>query len=413
MPTTHPTLSADEAITLVGERGFGAALRGRIGIELEWLPVSLDDPDGPVDLDHVCSIAQGAQPSPSASTLTFEPGGQLELSSPPIEGIGGACEAMGDDARHLADALARQGIGIVGLGLDPRPLPSRVIDDPRYVAMEAYFDVDGSAGRTMMCGTAAVQVNLDLGGADEIDERWRLAHAIGPTLAAAFANSPFRDGGATGWRSTRLAVWSAVDRARTAPVNGQRGDCRESWAEYALEAPVMLVRATEERFIPLLEPLSFADWLADGHDLGYPTVDDLDYHLTTLFPPIRPRGWLELRMCDAVPDPWWRVAVAVTTALLDDPEAAALAAAATLDTADLWEAAARRGLHDSRLARAAKACFAAARAAMPRLGVDADTIAAVDGYIERYVIPGRCPADDLLEAWTASGTLLPDPDRFA
>lgn len=413
MPTRRPSLSATDAADLVGERGFGSPRKGRVGVELEWLPASRDDLHCAPDRSRVRTVAESARPFPAGSTLTFEPGGQLELSSRPVPGIGPACDAIARDAAHLSGALDDAGFGLVALGLDSRPIPSRVIDEPRYAAMEAYFDTAGSAGRAMMCGTAAIHVNLDLGGSDEIDRRWRVAHAIGPTLAAAFANSPLRDGTPTGWRSTRLAVWSAVDRARTAPVDGRGGDCRASWIRYALEAPVMLVRKTEDRFVPVLKPLSFARWLDDGHELGYPTIDDLDYHLTTLFPPVRPRGWLELRMCDAVPDPWWRAAVAVTTALLDDPEASEHALAATATTADLWEAAARRGLHDSRLAGSARACFAAARAALDRLGADAISVATVDGYLERYVVRGRCPADDLLARWAEHETLLPEPDRFA
>ena len=413
MPSAQPTLTAAEAADLVGERGFGSPRTGRVGVELEWLPVHCDDPRRAPDRARIRALAEGAKPFPAGSTLTFEPGGQLELSSPPIPGIGAVCDAVARDAGHLVRALDAEGFGIVALGLDSRPIPARLIEDPRYAAMEAYFDAEGSAGRTMMCGTAAVQMNLDLGSLDEIDRRWRVAHAIGPTLAAAFANSPFRDGTPTGWRSTRLAVWSAVDRARTAPVDGRSGDCRASWVRYALDAPVMLVREAYDRFVPVLQPLSFSEWIVDGHELGYPTADDLDYHLTTLFPPVRPRGFLELRMCDAVPDPWWRAAVAVTTVLIEDAEASEQALEATAATTDLWEAAARRGLHDSRLASSARACFAAARVALDRLEADEVSIAAVDGYLERYVVPGRCPADDLLGRWTDDQSLLPDPDRFA
>jgi len=412
VPSARPTLSVEDAVDLVGERGFGSPRAGRVGIELEWLPVRHDEPTGPVDRRRVRALAEEAAPFPEGSVLTFEPGGQVELSTPPMSGITAACAAMERDARHLVDALHARGFALIGLGLDARPIPPRVIDDPRYAAMEEYFDFDGSAGRTMMCGTAAVQVNLDLGASGEIDRRWQLAHSIAPTMAAAFANSPFRDATPTGWRSTRLAVWSAIDRARTSPVNGHGGDHRSSWASYALRAPVMLVRESDDRFVPVLRSLSFAEWLSDGHELGFPTVDDLDYHLTTLFPPIRPRGWLELRMCDAVPDPWWRAAVAVTTALLDDPDASEEALDATTATAELWEAAARRGLHDSRLAISARACFTAARAALERSGVDRTTIDVVDAFMDRYVLAGRCPADDLLAAWTSRGAVLPDPDRF-
>src|SRR5260370_602106 len=115
----------------------------------------------------------------------------------------------------------------------------------------------------------------------------------------------------TGGRSTRLAVGLAVAPGRTAPVHGA-GRCPDEWTRYALDARVMLVRASDREHVPVTDGLDFQSWIADGHPLGWPTRDDLDYHLTTLFPPVRPRGWLELRMIDALPDPWWRVAVVVS-----------------------------------------------------------------------------------------------------
>jgi glutamate--cysteine ligase len=145
--------------------------------------------------------------------------------------------------------------------------------------------------------------------------------------------------------------------------------------------------------------MTFSRWLTHGHECGWPTVDDLAYHTTTLFPPVRPRGWLELRMIDALPEAWWPVAVAVTTALLDDPAAATCAAAAAPAVRDRWAAAARHALCDPALHAAAVRCFDAARAALGRLGADAETRDATDEYFDRYVARGRCPADEQLEDW--------------
>ena len=130
-----------------------------------------------------------------------------------------------------------------------------------------------------------------------------------------------------------------MDPSRTGPVQrpdprprrlGSAPDPVEEWLRYALDARVMMIRATPDRFVPIDGPLgsgqlTFAAWMQRGHELGWPTLDDFEYHLTTLFPPVRPRGWLELRMIDALPDPWWRVAAAVTTALLEDGDAGAAA----------------------------------------------------------------------------------------
>jgi glutamate--cysteine ligase len=262
--------------------------------------------------------------------------------------------------------------------------------------MDAYFEGDGGAGLAMMCGTASVQVNLDLGDAADLPRRWRLAHALGPVLVAAFANSPLAGGAPTGARSSRQQVWALLDPTRSAPAASLLPPA-DAWARYALAARVMLVRS--DRYRAVRHHLSFAQWMAEGHESGYPTVDDLAYHLTTLFPPVRPKGWLELRMIDAVPAPWWEVAVAVTTALLDDPEAFVTAERTCAPVAGCWAEAAALGMSHPALASAARTCFAAALDALPRLGVH--PVATAD-YVDRYVDRGRSPADDVLDALVAA-----------
>lgn len=379
---------------------------GRVGVEVEWLVHPLADPADPIMFEALDAAVASAGSLPAGSRVTFEPGGQVELSTIPLGGPGEACQAVAADLAVLRQALARHGLGLAGVGLDPLRAPRRVVDSPRYRAMEAYFETDGRAGRTMMCSTAAIQVNVDL-GADGATT-WRLAHDLGPTLAAAFANSPLIAGAPSGWRSTRLATWWAIDPSRTRPAASVGGESRRvdpaaDWADYALAARVMLVRLEPERFQPVLGPMSFTDWLTDGHEGVYPTFDDLDYHLTTLFPPVRPRGWLELRMIDALPDPWWRVPVSVTAALVGVTDGAETAAAAA-PAAGHWRNAARHGLAHPALAEAARRCFALAiEALQERWGDAADLVAA---YSDRYVARGRCPADDRLAAWGRRGETL-------
>jgi glutamate--cysteine ligase len=166
----------------------------------------------------------------------------------------------------------------------------------------------------------------------------------------------------------------------------------------------MMVRVDEARSVAVHDPQSFQEWMLAGHELGWPTLDDLAYHTTTLFPPVRPRGWLELRMIDALPEEWWPVAVAITDALVDDPRASECAAAAAAPVRHRWTAAARDALHDPALATAAQWCFEAARGALGRLETDAATIAAAEEYWERFVGRSRCPADDLLDEWAGRPT---------
>jgi glutamate--cysteine ligase len=138
-------------------------------------------------------------------------------------------------------------------------------------------------------------------------------------------------------------------------------------------------------------------------------VEDLANHLSTLFPPVRPRGWLELRMIDALPEPYWPVPVAVAAALLDDPAAADIAAAATEPCAGRWAKAARDALTDPALGRAARTCFEAAHAALLRRGAT-DLAGLVADYVHRYVERGRCPADDVIDPLTRVPTPAPRPD---
>jgi len=412
MPTTVAVLSRDAAVEHAVRRCFLSARsdgdplpRERVGIELEMLPMRLDGARAPHD--RVRAVLDGVGPLASGTTVTFEPGGQVELSTPPAADVDRACRLLESDLEVVAGALADAGVVLVGSGIDPSPGIERVIRSPRYDAMDAYFAgpdqgwVD--AGRTMMCATAGLQVNLDFDARNpSSDTRWGLAHLLGPTLAASFANSPLVGGGPSGWKSYRLATWWRIDPSRTRSAGG-RGPWPGTWGAYVMDAQVMLIRTPAGECVPVRTRLTFGEWVDGGHPLGFPTVDDLDYHLTTLFPPVRPRGWLELRMLDSLPRPWWRVPVAVATALVYDAEAGEAAAQAAWDTADLWLAASRSGLVHADLAASAQACFRIALDALVRMGAGPATIDAVAAYLDRYVDRGRCPADDVLDHWRRTG----------
>jgi glutamate--cysteine ligase len=240
-----------------------------------------------------------------------------------------------------------------------------------------------------MTSTASVQVNLDAGPRDGWAARVRLAHALGPTMIAITANSPLLGGKFSGWRSTRQRVWGQLDSARCGPILGASGeDPASDWARYALKAPVMLVHSPEA--LPVTNWVPFADW-ADGRAvLGgrRPTEADLGYHLTTLFPPVRPRRWLEIRYLDSVPDAIWPAVVFTLVTLLDDPAAADIAAETTEPVATAWDRAARIGLGDWRLFAAATRCVQAAAERAPA------ELAESMQQLVRSVERGRCPADD-------------------
>jgi glutamate--cysteine ligase len=383
----------------------GADATDLVGIELEWL-TSYCDPSVRVTTEQVAALRADLCPMPGGSTITMEPGGQIELSSPPLPTVDGAVAAMATDVFTLDQACCTRRIDLVALGADPVRVPERVLHAPRYAAMQRYFDADGPAGREMMTNTASIQVNLGLGSGDEAVARWRLAHAVAPTLLATFANSPFSRGRRTGWQSSRLRAWWTLDPTRAGPPRVD-GDAVGHWIDYALDARVMFVRDADGTCHPLTERLSFGDWMARGHELGWPTLDDFAYHLTTLFPPVRPRGWLEVRVLDALPTPFWQVAVLATYAVLTTAGCDDAVTAAVEGTTDLWVDAAQLGLRHPALAAAARRLFAVVLDALDDRHVDPALVDLVGTYTDRWVARGRSPADDRIERYSRDGALLP------
>lgn len=402
MPSNRPVLGVAEASDHVRARAFPDTTSDLTGVELEWLVMpevagrypSAEQTDGLV--------------LPGGSALSVEPGGQLELSSRPASSLADLCADVSDDVDALRAAVAAGGGLLLGMGLAADPPVRRKVLTPRYDAMAAFFAPDGPSGAVMMTSTASVQVNVGLGSGPERETRWRRANLLGPVLAAAFANSPLAAGGPSGRASSRLGVWAAIDATRTACAWRPGRGC-DSWPAYVLDARVMLIRRSETHFVALTEHLTLRRWLTEGHELGYPTVDDLDYHLTTLFPPVRPKGWLELRYLDALPTPWWQVAVAVAAGLVRHPDAGARAEGAAGRFAHCWALASVHGLDHPGLQAAAVECFAAASDVLGDLGANAALIATVADYVERFVARGRTPADDRLDAFRRSGSaLLPE-----
>jgi glutamate--cysteine ligase len=421
----------------------------KVGVELEWLVRDARDPGLPVDQQRVAVALAGlgaAEALPGGGRLTTEPGGQVELSSAPAAGIGACVATTRRDLAALRQALHPAGLCLTGEGLDPLRSPHRVLDLPRYAAMEEFFGRAGPWGRLMMCSTASVQVCLDAGqrgdGQASVGWRWRLLHALGPVLVAAFANSPLREGRPTGWKSTRQAIWARLDPCRTRPpanavppvLTGNSPkehdpDPAATWVNYALSAEVMCVRRPGRQPWTAPAGLTFRGWLRGGGERP-PTTEDLSYHLSTLFPPIRPRGHLEYRIIDAQADDGWVVPAAVVTALLDDETASqqAMAAAEALwhqsatacggdfgdepgagggagwDCGSPWEWAARHGPTDPLIGDVSVTCFEAAEAALGRLAAPPHVKDAVTAFAERYVARYRCPADDRLDEARAAAS---------
>lgn len=373
---------------------------GTVGLEIEAHCYDITDPMRRPGWQELSDVIATVPALPGGSAITVEPGGAVELSGPPLSDAPAAIDAMSADRRVLVDAFRRRGLGLVLLGADPLRPAQRVNPGGRYRAMEEFFSASGTAdaGAAMMTSTASVQVNVDAGPRDGWAERVRLAHALGPTMIAITANSPLLGGEFTGWRSARQHVWSRLDSARCGPILGANDeDPVNDWTRYALKAPVMLVHTPEA--VAVTEWVPFAEW-ADGTTLlggRRPTEADVDYHLTTLFPPVRPRGFLEIRYLDSVPDTVWPAVVFTLVTLLDDPAAAAIAADATETVATAWDRAAQVGLGDRRLHEAAVRCVRTAADRAP------DELRPAMTRLIEQVEQGRSPADDFADSVVARG----------
>lgn len=403
-----------EAEVYVASTCFKTGPPGCLGVEVERLVYDAQDPRLPVPasrVDQALSPVRGRLPR--GGRITLEPGGQAELSSACAPGLPALVAATRADLALVDSALTSAGLRPGVDALDSVRPPRRSLDQPRYAAMERYFDRLGTVGRVMMCSTSAVQVCVNAGydgaGPRSAPVRWRRLHSLLPVLIAMFANSPFRDGRPNGWVSNRQRVWRALDPQRTGPPSTE-GDPRAAWASYALDAHVLCIRQ-EDPSASWEAPsgLTMRSWLrgAGPRPAGR---DDLDYHISTLFPPVRPRGFLEVRVIDAQPGGDWEVAVAVVSALMDDDRAACLAAEACAgldDLPDPMTAAARQGLRCPPLAAAARLCAEAAEDALPRLGADEHTRRRVNGFVNRYPAVGRMPADDRLDHFHRTGQVSP------
>lgn len=391
-----------------------------VGTELEWLVRHVDDPARPLDpavlaralgphapatlgphlAPHQTTNGSGPAPLPAGGTITVEPGGQVEIASPPLPGVGALVRAVRTDVAGLHTLLAAEGLTTTPRASDPLRPPRRLLQVPRYAAMEATFDRIGPHGRTMMCSTTAVQVCVDAGEGDELARRWAALHELGPVLLAAFANSPAVHGRRTGWRSSRWAAWMALDPERTSPPATLDGDPAREYARRALDARLLCVRREGAGGASWEAPdVTFAEWIGGALEPA-PTRADLDYHLTTLFPPVRPQGHLEVRYLDQQAGDEWVVPLVVVAALMHDPDTVARARAAAEPAADRWTAAARHGLADRVLRRAAGDVFAQAHrtiAGPAFADLPADVHELVDRAVTERVLRGRCPADDPLD----------------
>lgn len=313
-----------------GERSIRAVLEG-LARQFGWQPVLEDGLPIALEKDG-CSI-------------TLEPGGQLELSGGLLDNLHQTCNEVN---RHLAEVrkvAEPLGIGFLGMGFHPTARRDDIdwMPKSRYVIMRNYMPEVGTLGHDMMKRTCTVQVNLDYSSETDMIAKFRAALALQPIATALFANSPFTEGKPNGFLSYRSHVWTDTDPDRTGmlPWVFESGMGFERYVDWMLDVPMYFV-SRGDRLINVAGQ-SFRDFLAGrlpGLPGEHPTLSDWEDHLTTAFPEVRLKRFLEMRGADG--GPWRRLCAlpAFWVGLLYDSDSLA----ACLDMSRDWSAEERETL---------------------------------------------------------------------
>lgn len=298
---------------------------------------------------------------PDGTNISFEPGGQIEISSAPHATASSAIEATRALAQKIREHMTTSGIELLTFGVDPYngidAVPLQLHRD-RYARMTRYFDSIGPSGIRMMRQTAAIQINLERG--HEPRKRWTLLNALAPYLVALFANSRNYAGAPTGHASYRAHLWRTLDNSRTGlPCDATEPAVR--FLAFALDAKAM--RSSDGK-----KPwLTFRDWMR-AESL---TEEDWLFHLSTLFPEVRPKEFFEIRSSDAIDIAQIAAPVVFVTGIVyDDDSAAAAIRLLGAPSERLLERAGRFGMADGRIAKVLPRLIDIALEGAGRLGAD-------------------------------------------
>ncbi|MEG3170737.1 glutamate--cysteine ligase [Sphingomonas sp. ZB1N12] len=243
-------------------------------------------------------------------SISLEPAGQFELSGAPLDSLHETCAETGRHLEQVKAAGEKLGIGFLGLGMWPDKTRAELPTMPkgRYAIMLRHMPRVGSMGLDMMLRTCTIQVNLDYASEADMVKKFRVGLALQPLATALFANSPFTEGKPNGMLSYRSHIWSDTDPHRTGmlPFVFEDGFGYERYAEYALDVPMYFVYR-EGKYIDAAG-LSFRDFLKGELSVlpgEKPTLDDWTDHLSTAFPEVRLKTFLEMRGADG--GPWNRI----------------------------------------------------------------------------------------------------------
>ena len=284
----------------------------------------------------------------NGASLSLEPGGQFELSGAPLKTIHETCAEVDTHLEQTRAVAAEIGVGVLGFGFAPNwsLAETPVMPKGRYKIMRDYMPKVGGYGLDMMFRTCTVQVNLDFESEADMVKKFKVGLALQPITTALFANSPFREGRPSGFLSYRAQVWTDVDNARAGmlPFVFEDGMGFERYVDYALDVPMYFLYR-DGKYIDMAGQ-SFRKFLArEIPEVAHiePMLSDWADHLTTIFPEVRLKSFLEMRGTDG--GMWRRICgmPALWVGLLYDSQALD----AAWDLVKDWTAEERQALRDS------------------------------------------------------------------
>jgi glutamate--cysteine ligase len=395
------TMEGHNPVSYGGRRGIRALLEGMQHL-LGWEPIIEDG-----NVIGLFDVTGGG-------AISLEPGGQFELSGAPVETVHQTCSELMAHLAQVKEVARSLGIGFLGLGMTPNWSLAQIPMMPkgRYRIMTAYMPKVGGHGLDMMYRTCTVQTNIDYSSEADMVKKLRVSLALQPVATAMFANSPFTEGKPNGFLSFRSEIWRDTDSDRSGmlPWAFEPGMGFERYVDYALGVPMYFVKRGE-RYIDVAGQ-SFRD-LMEGRLQALPgeraTISDWANHISTIFPEVRLKRYLEMRGADG--GPWRRLPAlpAYWAGILYDDDSLD----AAWDLVKDWTAAERQKLRDD----VPRIGFAAAVRGQSVLQLAKTTIALADkglarrrrldargqderrylGQIEDYVARGITPAEELLE----------------
>ena len=291
------TVEGHRPIPYEGRRSIRSLLEGMQHL-LGWEPILEDG-----NIIGMFDVTGGG-------AISLEPGGQFELSGAPVETVHHTCSELMAHLAQLREVARPLGIGFLGLGMTPDWTRADIPTMPkgRYRIMTAYMPKVGKYGLDMMYRTCTVQTNLDFSSEADMVKKLRVSLALQPVATALFANSPFTEGKPNGFLSFRSEIWRDTDNARAGmlPWAFEPGMGFERWVDYALDVPMYFVKRGD-KYIDVAGK-SFRDLLAGKLDAlpgERATISDWANHISTIFPEVRLKRYLEMRGADS--GPWRRL----------------------------------------------------------------------------------------------------------